>query len=54
MDRQVNFVEDIIPKIKSNITDSICATYKKLDTNRRLHWFELFGYDFMIDEEWNV
>ena len=24
----------------------------KIDSNRRQHTFELFGYDFMIDENW--
>ncbi len=27
------------------------ATYPFIDKNRRLHTFELFGYDFMLDED---
>ena len=30
------------------------AVRKKLDPHRRRHTFELFGYDFILDEEFNV
>jgi hypothetical protein len=35
------------------VLDTIQATYDKLDPKRRGHSFELFGYDFMIDENWH-
>jgi len=34
--------------------DTIKAVYVLLDRKRRLHNFELFGYDFMIDEQFKV
>ena len=30
---------------------SVCST---IDKNKRLHTFELFGYDFMIDQNFKV
>mmetsp|Transcript_19833 Transcript_19833/g.19843 ORF Transcript_19833/g.19843 Transcript_19833/m.19843 type:complete len:125 (+) Transcript_19833:272-646(+) len=50
----INFNEKILKKIRSTITDTFKSVYKKIDPKRRLHTFELFGYDFMIDEEYNV
>lgn len=33
---------------------SMYAVRKKLDPHRRKHTFELFGYDFILDEDFNV
>ena len=33
------------------VKDTIKATAKSLDPNKRTHCFEIFGYDFMLDEE---
>lgn len=40
--------------MKKLATDTIKATYQQIDPNRNLHSFELFGYDFMIDENQKV
>jgi Tubulin-tyrosine ligase family len=48
-DKKINFINDILPKIKNLARDSIQAAYLKLDPNRRLHCMEILGYDFMID-----
>ena len=48
-DKKVNFLSDILPKIKNLAKDSIQAAYIKLDPNRRLHCIEILGYDFMLD-----
>jgi len=40
--------------MKSLATDTIKAVYKKIDPKRHHHTFELFGYDFMIDEDFKV
>jgi hypothetical protein len=45
---------DIIPQIKDLIVKSMYAVRKKLDPHRRKHTFELFGYDFILDEDFNV
>lgn len=36
--------------MKSIATDTIKATYMRLDPKRRDFTFEIFGFDFMIDE----
>ncbi len=36
------------------IIKTILATKKLLDPNKRRSCFELFGYDFMLDEDGNV
>ena len=36
------------------VGDSIRAIYHKLDPKSRLHTYEIFGYDFMIDENFRV
>jgi len=40
--------------MKSLATDTIRAVYKKIDPKWHNHTFELFGYDFMIDEDFKV
>ena len=50
----VNFNDDVLPKMKELATDSIKATYSMLDPERKEHNFELFGLDFMLDENMNV
>ena len=48
-DRRINFVTDILPEIKNIIKDTIKAVYLKIDPNKRLNCMEIFGYDFMLD-----
>lgn len=40
--------------MKSLIMRSVLATRKILDPNRRRNCFELFGYDFILDEDFNT
>ena len=53
-DLKCNFVEHIVPKMKKIATESIKCVYNKIDPNKRHHSFEVFGYDFMIDEDLKV
>ena len=46
---EVCFFSDVYPKIKALVLDSILATHRVLDPHRRLHSFEVLGYDFMLD-----
>lgn len=50
----INFENDILKKIKKTVRQSFKAVYDKIDPYKRLHSFELFGYDFMIDEDFQV
>lgn len=38
-------------QVKKIVTDTVRATFHLLDPNRRLNSFELFGYDFMFDDQ---
>ena len=49
-DKNVNFMQDIAPQLKAIVKDTVQATYLKLDTRHRAYSFEIFGYDFMLDE----
>lgn len=46
----LNFEEKIVPKLKSIIKDTVQSVFLKLDPFKRAHTFEVFGYDFLIDE----
>lgn len=38
---KLNMMREIIPRIRKIVTDTIKATYKKIDPNRRHHSFEV-------------
>ena len=40
--------------MKELVIKSLFAVRKKLDPFKRKHTFEMFGYDFMLDEDFNV
>ena len=50
----INFIKDIIPKAKKVMQDTIKAVFKKIDPRRTHCSFEVFGYDFMLDEDFNL
>lgn len=45
---------DILPQIKESIRDTVLATYLKLDPDKHLHSFEILGYDFMVDSDFQT
>ena len=49
-----DLVRDIVPKMKKLAQDSMRAVSRKIDPNRKSYSYEIFGYDFMIDEDFNV
>lgn len=44
----------MVDTIKALIVRSLLATRKLMDPFRRKSCFELFGYDFIIDEDFNI
>jgi D-alanine-D-alanine ligase-like ATP-grasp enzyme len=46
--------DDIVETMKSLIMRSMLATRKILDPQKRRGCFELFGYDFILDEDFNT
>ena len=46
----INFNLQILPKIKTMVKETMMAAYSAIDSNRRMHCMEIFGYDFMIDQ----
>ena len=47
----INIHEHIIPRIKDLIIDTYLGSKRSLNPNKRKNCFELFGYDFLIDED---
>ena len=45
---------DLIPRIKDIIIDSFLAVKNQMNPSHRKNHFELFGYDFLIDEDFRT
>lgn len=54
MNIKCDLSKDVLPKIKEYVTNSMKAVSRKLDPSRKAGTFEIFGYDFMLDEDCNV
>ena len=52
--RGVDFWTGIWPQIREVVIDTVKATYKRIDPNRRANTFEVLGYDFMVDSAFHV
>jgi hypothetical protein len=44
----------LIPRMKDLIIDSFMSVRHKMNPNRRKNCFELFGFDFLVDEDFRV
>ena len=53
-DKSFNFKEEIIPKFKEIIDLTTKASKTVINKCKRNFCFEIFGYDFMMDEDKNV
>ena len=49
-----NFKEEIFPKFREIIKHTMLCAKNKINLNNRIHCFEIFGYDFMMDEDKNI
>ena len=45
---------DILPQFKKLTTDCFRATMGKMDPSKRVNTFEVYGLDFMLDENFKV
>ena len=52
--RKFNVYDHFIKSIKDIVIDVYLASKDKLNPNNRQNWFELFGFDFMIDEDFRT
>ena len=52
--KSICFMRDLFPQLERLVTDSFRAVYKKIDPDRNMNGFEIFGYDFMIEENFKV
>lgn len=50
----IDFNKHLMSQIKRIITDTFRATYSSIDPNKRHHSFEIYGYDFMFDSNFQV
>jgi tubulin monoglycylase TTLL3/8 len=50
----ISFTRDIFPRIERLVTDSFRAVYRRVDPSKLANQFEIFGFDFMIDEQFRV
>ena len=46
---KLNFSAEVLPLIRKIVKDTIQAVFLRIDTNKRGHCFEVFGYDFILD-----
>ena len=62
-DLNICFRRDLLPQmkvssllitIKKLCTDTFRAVYGKIDPSKRQHTFEVYGYDFMFDDDFKV
>ena len=53
-DSGIDFFKDCLPKMKAIIKHSLLSVRKKLNPNNIDFSFELFGYDFIMDADFNL
>lgn len=51
---KVSVANDIVPRMKDLVIDCFSSVKYSVNPNRRKNHFELFGFDFMIDEDFRT
>ena len=46
--------ELLLPRIKDLIIDTFLCVKRKMNPNNRINVFELFGFDFLLDEDFRI
>ena len=49
-DLKCNFAKDVVPKLKMIALKGVQSVFKRIDPMKRQYTFELFGLDFILDE----
>lgn len=47
-------MRDFVPQIRKIVKDTLKAVDGKIDSEKRQNSFEIFGYDFMIDDQFKL
>ena len=50
----ISLDDHLIPRMQDIVIDTFCAVKTQVNPSHRKNHFELFGYDFMIDEDFRV
>lgn len=50
----VDFDNDVLPKMKYISALTLATVKKKINSNKRKLCFEMFGFDYFLDEDYNV
>jgi tubulin monoglycylase TTLL3/8 len=53
-DYELRFTRDFLPQIRAMVRDTFRSVKGKIDPELRANAFEVFGYDFMIDDGLNL
>ena len=53
-EKKIDFEIDIVAKMKYIAAVTLQSTKKKINFNKRKQCFELFGFDFFLDDDYNV
>ena len=53
-EKKISIINEIIPSIKNLIKKTLLSVRKKINAENRKYCFEIFGYDFIIDNDFNV
>jgi len=53
-DYNISFINNIMPKIKCLIIKSVLSVRKLINQEKRKYCFEIFGYDFILDSDFNT
>jgi hypothetical protein len=53
-DRKISIKDDLVPQMKESVLKTFLAVRNRIDPNKRKYTFELFGFDFILDEDMNT
>ena len=51
---KLDVAEHVVPRMKDLIIDSFLSVRRKINPRKRKACFELFGFDFLIDEDFRT